>query len=97
MTLEAEVNVLPVALALLTQSIVMLCVALSLQLYDLQVVLLSCNLLRSQDSEIAAEGHEGATTILVGEDGALELVTTFTIGESANLHARTKGLREGDE
>lgn len=97
MTLESEVNVFPGAPALLAQLEVVLFVALSLQFHNLKLLLHGCDFLGAQLPKLGAEGHEGACAFRRGEDDALELFTTLSVGEGSNLHARALGLCEGDE
>ena len=51
----------------------------------LKIVLLCCNLPRSQFSEFAAEGHKTPVAICISENAGLETVA-FVIDECADLH-----------
>lgn len=89
--LEAEVNVLPVVVTHAAQAVVA-----RLKLDDLELVFLGRNLCGSQDTQLGAECHEGADTLIIGEDARGELLLRVFALEVADLHLAVC-FGEGDE
>ena len=91
--LEAEVHVFPGILPLFAEAVVA-----RFQLDNLQLILLSCNLMRAQFTHFGAECHEGLVSSIswVCEDAGLEDFTSVFVGECTNLHLAV-ALSKGDE
>ena len=78
--LQAKVNIFPGALTLFAQAEVA-----RVQLHDLEVILLGCNLSWSLLTQFAAKSNKGSA-VPISEDAALEDFTRFFVGELTYLH-----------